>query len=184
MNYYIYLHIKLETGEPFYIGKGKDKRCYSKQNRSNHWNNIVNKNGYDIILIEEGLTDKEAMQREIYWIKRIGRNDLGFGPLCNFTNGGEGSSGRPMNDKTKAIIIKCNKNRLPNIKQKEAVGNIYKGKFGKEHNRSMAVLCVETGIKYGSQSEASRKLGLGNGSVSWSIKNKRPIRGMHFEKSE
>jgi hypothetical protein len=55
------------------------------------------------------------------------------------------------------------------------------GKFGKYHNRSMAVVCLETGIEYGSQSEACRKLGLGKGSVSWSIKNKRPIYGMHFQ---
>jgi hypothetical protein len=60
----------------------------------------------------------------------------------------------------------------------------YKGKFGKDHNRSMSVICVETGVIYGSQSEASRKLNLGSGSVSWSIKHKRPIFGMHFEFKE
>ena len=57
----------------------------------------------------------------------------------------------------------------------------YKGKFGSEHNRSKAVICIETGIKYGSQSEAQRLLKLGGGSVSWSIKHKKPIFGMHFE---
>lgn len=57
----------------------------------------------------------------------------------------------------------------------------YKGKFGSEHNRSKGVICIETGIKYGSQSEAQRLLKLGGGSVSWSIKHKKPIFGMHFE---
>ena len=57
----------------------------------------------------------------------------------------------------------------------------YKGKTGFEHNRSKSVICIETGFIYGSQSEAQRILNLGSGSVSWSIKNKRPIKGMHFE---
>ena len=60
----------------------------------------------------------------------------------------------------------------------------YKGKFGSEHNRSKSVICVETSIEYGSQSEAQRLLGLGGGSVCWSIKNKKPIFGMHFEIKE
>ena len=57
----------------------------------------------------------------------------------------------------------------------------YKGKFGKEHNRSKSVKCVETGVIYGSMSEAGRVLNINHSSVSWSIKNKKPIDGMHFE---
>jgi hypothetical protein len=57
----------------------------------------------------------------------------------------------------------------------------YKGKFGKDHNRSKSVVCIETGIVYGSMSEAGRLLNINHSSVSWSIKNKRPIYGMHFE---
>ena len=34
----------------------------------------------------------------------------------------------------------------------------YKGKFGKEHNKSKAIIDVNTNIKYGSISEASREL--------------------------
>ena len=57
----------------------------------------------------------------------------------------------------------------------------YKGKFGKDHNRSKSVICVETGKKYGSMSEAARNLKIDNSSVSWAIKNNKPIYGMHFE---
>ena len=57
----------------------------------------------------------------------------------------------------------------------------YKGKFGKEHNRSKSVKCVQTGVIYGSMSEAGRILNINHSSVSWSIKNKKPIYGMHFE---
>lgn len=57
----------------------------------------------------------------------------------------------------------------------------YKGKFGEDHNKSKVVRCVETGVAYGSMSEAERVLNLGGGSVSWSCKHKKPIFGMHFE---
>jgi hypothetical protein len=60
----------------------------------------------------------------------------------------------------------------------------YKGKFGKDHNRSKSVICIETGIEYGSMSEAARKLKINYSSVSWSIKHKKPIFGMHFEIKE
>tara|TARA_R110000868_G_scaffold249451_1_gene505972 strand:+ start:999 stop:1496 length:498 start_codon:yes stop_codon:yes gene_type:complete len=53
------------------------------------------------------------------------------------------------------------------------------GKFGKDHNRSKAVIC--NGIEYESMSEASKKLNIAVSSVSWSVKNKRPIYGMHFQ---
>lgn len=58
------------------------------------------------------------------------------------------------------------------------------GKFGSEHNRSKSVICIETKNKYGSMSEASRLLGISISSVSWSIKHKKPIFGMHFEIKE
>lgn len=57
----------------------------------------------------------------------------------------------------------------------------YKGKTGSLHNRSKSVICLETGIKYGSMSEAARELNIDHTSVSWSVKNKKPIFGMHFE---
>jgi hypothetical protein len=90
--FYIYLHIKLDIGEPFYIGKGVGDRAYRKGNRNRFWGNIVNKYGFDVVLLEEDLTEQEAFDREIYWIKRIGRKDLNQGPLVNMTDGGEGGS--------------------------------------------------------------------------------------------
>jgi hypothetical protein len=56
-----------------------------------------------------------------------------------------------------------------------------KGKFGKDHNRSKSVKCVESDVIYGSMSEAGRVLNINHSSVSWSIKHKKPIFGMHFE---
>jgi hypothetical protein len=68
--------------------------------------------------------------------------------------------------------------------KKETVGNLYKGKFGNKHNRSKSVIYIETGEVFGSMSEASRNLDISISSVSWSIKHKKPIFGMHFEIKE
>lgn len=57
----------------------------------------------------------------------------------------------------------------------------YKGKFGGEHNRSKSVRCIETGVIYGSMSEAERMLNIGQGCVSYSIFNKTPTHKLHFE---
>ena len=179
--WYVYLHSRADTGEPFYVGKGKDRRAYIKRCRSVYWNNIVKKHGYNVSFLQENLTEDECNKMEVYWIHKIGRWDLGKGPLVNFTNGGEGSSGRRMNEHTKKIISITNKNRPPSPIQKKFVTNLFKGKFGSKHNRSKAVICIETKELYGSMSEAARKLKIDHTSVSWSIKHKKPIYGMHFE---
>jgi hypothetical protein len=57
----------------------------------------------------------------------------------------------------------------------------YKNKFGTEHNRSKKVICLKDNIQFGSMSEAERYYNLGQGSVSWAVKHKKPIFGMHFE---
>lgn len=170
MEYYIYLHIRLDNGNPFYVGKGKDKRCLVKRQRSFHWKNMANKYGYDILILEKNLSEQEAFEKEIYWIKRLGRKELNQGLLVNFSNGGEGSSGRKMSQKNKEAIIISNKKRVASKIQKEKVASLYKGKTGKDHNRSVDIIC--SGIEYSGYSEASRALGIGISTIHFRVKNK------------
>ena len=88
--FYIYFHINPLKNEIFYVGKGTSGRAKRKHNRSELWNNIVNKYGYIIDIVEDGLTNEEAFEREIFYIKKIGRRDLGLGTLVNMTDGGDG----------------------------------------------------------------------------------------------
>lgn len=182
--YYIYFHKKADTGDVFYVGKGKDRRCFIKRSRSFHWNNIVKKHGYTIEIIEQNLSEKQSIEREIFWINKLGRIDLKTGCLVNFTNGGEGSSGRPMSDRTKKIISETNRIRPASKNQQAIVGAMFRGKFGKEHNRSKSVKCIETGVVYGSMSEASRKLGFSISAISLSVNNKLPVYGNNFQIAE
>lgn len=179
--FYIYFHINKESGEIFYVGKGSGKRAYVKSHRSIYWKRIVAKYGYEIVIKEDFLTEKESAEREIYWISLIGRKDLGNGSLINFTDGGEGTTGRLVDEKTRLAVALSNATRPKSKVQSSIVGSRYKGKFGSQHNRSKSVRCIETGAVYGSQSEAQRVLNLGGGSISWAVKHGKPIYGMHYE---
>jgi PHP family Zn ribbon phosphoesterase len=82
---YVYGHYKADTGELFYIGKGTDKRAWSKYNRNPHWKNIVQKHGFTVKILHDNLTDDEAFVQEKILIEQVGQ-----GNLCNMTPGGEG----------------------------------------------------------------------------------------------
>lgn len=107
-DFYVYLHINPKMGEPFYVGKGRKNRAFETQKRSNWWNNFVNKNGFDVIILEDSLFEKKALEREVYWIKRIGRKNLNKGLLINLTNGGEGTSGRILTDEQRKKLSEIN----------------------------------------------------------------------------
>jgi hypothetical protein len=64
--YYVYAHITLTSNEIFYVGKGMGKRCYNVKRRSKYWDRIVNKYGYDIIILEDNLTNEESLLKEVY----------------------------------------------------------------------------------------------------------------------
>lgn len=91
--FYVYRHIRLDTGLPFYIGKGSGNRANNMAKRSKHHQNIVKKHGVRVEIILKYLTEEEAFCKEKYFIKLYGRKDLGVGYLVNMTDGGEGISG-------------------------------------------------------------------------------------------
>lgn len=86
MKYYVYGHLRKDTNDIFYIGKGCGKRAWVKSKRNKYWKNIVNKTDFDVVIIEKGLTEIEAFALEIEKINELK-------PVANLTSGGEGISG-------------------------------------------------------------------------------------------
>lgn len=95
--FYTYLHYTKDTNVIFYVGKGKKDRCLQTNDRSEWWNNVVNKHDYYIVIESINLTEKEAFEREIELIAKYGRRQFG-GTLVNLSDGGEGVSGKVWTD--------------------------------------------------------------------------------------
>jgi len=123
----VYLHKKKSTGEVFYVGIGNKIRSRAKDGRSKLWWRIVEKHGYDIEVIEDGLTWDEAVNREIELISKYGRRDRGEGTLVNHTDGGEGSLGMVFTDE----MIEQRRQQQKKLWQREGfrehMSNVMKG---------------------------------------------------------
>ena len=103
-DYYTYAFLR-EDKTPYYIGKGRGKRIYSKSRSIK-----APKDKSLILYLKKNLTEAEAFKHEIYMIFVFGRKDLGTGILRNRTNGGEGTSGATRSDETRKKISEAMKN--------------------------------------------------------------------------
>lgn len=99
--FYVYLHMR-PNGVPFYVGKGKLKRCFDFKGRSSFHKRIVSKYGEGKILVEETecLDEAEAFQLEKLFIFLLREQGV---KLANFTDGGEGCTGLVLSDEFKRI---------------------------------------------------------------------------------
>jgi len=123
--FYVYHHIRKDTNEVFYVGKGKGSRAHSKVSRNKHWHNINNKCGFLIDIIAEGLSEEEAFDLEKQEISRLLESGC---ELVNLTEGGEGTSGRKYSPET---IEKIRLARLGKQHSPEAIEKMRLAKLGK-----------------------------------------------------
>jgi group I intron endonuclease len=116
--------------EPFYIGKGCGDRIKSSLNDRESPFKVkkiksLKNNGIDIISIKlfENLTNEDSLKIEIELIKKIGRRDLGLGPLTNLTDGGDGRLHSPHSEETKNKISLTKKKQAVSITHSEETKN-------------------------------------------------------------
>jgi hypothetical protein len=129
----VYIHRRKDIEDPFlnvfYVGIGKSrKRAIRKDTRSNHWNNIVNKYGYDIEITHTNVCWEEACAIEKYLISFYGRHDLNNGNLCNHTDGGEGAKGAKRSLETIEKLRIINTGKKLTQEHKNKIGIHFKGK--------------------------------------------------------
>ena len=90
--YYVYAYIRskdsktAKAGTPYYIGKGKGKRAWSKQHRIS-----IPSDSSFIVILENNLSNVGALALERRYIKWYGRVDNNTGILRNLTDGGDGT---------------------------------------------------------------------------------------------
>ena len=110
-NYYVYMYLR-EDGTPYYVGKGKATRAYDKFRMIK----VPPKDRIKIVLTN--LTEEQAFANEKDFIAWYGRKDNNTGILRNLTDGGEGASGRIVNDTTKQKMRKSAKGFTPEAREK------------------------------------------------------------------
>lgn len=99
--FYVYVHLKADSREPFYVGKGKARRAWSGSGRNAWWRRIVAKHGLAVMVQRHFLNESDAFASEVETIAVL--RDLGY-ELCNLTDGGEGSSGAVRSHETRAKL--------------------------------------------------------------------------------
>jgi len=135
----VYQHRRKDTNGVFYIGIGDDrKRAYQKNGRSEYWKNVVNKVGYDVDVLLEGLSWEDACVVEIGMIKDYGRKDLGLGLLVNETDGGDGAT-NPSTKTRKLIGESSSKRNKGEGNPMYGKGYLFEGSnnpfYGKTHKK-------------------------------------------------
>lgn len=111
--FYTYLWLR-EDGTPYYAGKAtRIQRAYGGRHS-------VNPPPRERVIIQEWLTESDALFAEKFLVAYYGRKDSGTGILRNHTDGGEGSSGHKQSAETieKRISKTRGQVRSPEVRKK------------------------------------------------------------------
>jgi hypothetical protein len=106
--YYTYLWLR-EDGTPYYVGKGTGDRAFVRYNHRHY-----PPKDKSLILLQEHISEQDALEAEKFLITFYGRVDLGTGCLRNLTDGGDNPpsrKGKTMPEEAKQRIRAALKGR-------------------------------------------------------------------------
>lgn len=88
MIYTVYRHVNAKTREVFYVGMGNSTRPKARtpRDRSDEWFEIVNRDGYEIEIICENMSEKDAIKLENLLIDQY-KKVIHGGTLVNIKGG-------------------------------------------------------------------------------------------------
>ena len=147
--FYVYMYLR-EDGTPYYVGKGKDKRAYTKRRRLK----VPSKDR--IVFPYTNLTEEESFQKEIELIAKYGRKDIGTGILRNLTDGGEGVSGVVISEESRKKISDYHKGKLKSNYHKSKMSEA-KINVPKTEKHKLKISLSKLGIKRKPFSEETKQ---------------------------
>ena len=119
--FYVYLHLKSDTKEPFYVGKGCGGRAWNFNNRNQFWINTKNKHGIVVQILKFDMNELEALTCEVQTIKDLSSSFK----LCNLSSGGE----TPVFSKeVRKRMSDSHKGKKPTVESIEKTANFHRGR--------------------------------------------------------
>lgn len=157
-DFYVYIYYRLDTNEPFYVGKGYNDRCYElSHSRNDHFKNIINKYPIAVEIVADNLTEDQAFGIECYLIHELVfeysysidiSNNYSIEEGCHLVNmtwGGDGVS-RPHSQEFKDYISKTSSSWWATASEEDIkrrnkkVSESRKGiKLSDEHRKNLSI---------------------------------------------
>ena len=119
--FYVYEHLRADSGDVFYVGKGTGKRCYikGKAHRNAFWQRVVEKaGGFNVRIVADGLSEDLAFLVEIERIDQL--RAMGV-RLCNLTDGGDVVSGWVRTPEWKEKVGKAHRGKIISQEVREKI---------------------------------------------------------------
>lgn len=122
LDFYVYVSKKASDGSVFYVGKGRGRRAWT-QKRNTFWRNVANKHGVVTEIVKSDMSESDAFAYEKELIAQLGRANL-----CNFTDGGDGSSGYRWSEEGRRKISENLTGRFCSQATREKLSSSLRGK--------------------------------------------------------
>lgn len=196
--HYLYVHYRQDLHEAFYIGTGTmfQKNDYSRalcyKKRSNFWKKVKDKTRYNVMIIDESDDHQQILDKEINYIKILGKKKDKTGTLVNITDGGEGRKGCSViwtDEMRKAASERLRHREIKDSTREKHRQNIYKrnltGRKGKDSYTAKPILQINDLTKeiireFDSIAQAAEFMNVKSQSISNALKKNRKSCGFKW----
>lgn len=69
--FYVYIHLRKDNGEPFYVGKGSKNRFKDFTLRNHYWKRIYTKYGCLPLIVERSEDEEYILKKELEWYNTL-----------------------------------------------------------------------------------------------------------------
>ncbi len=174
-NFIVYIHIRPDINEPFYVGKGVPGREIRLCGRNQHWKNVVNKNKGNFVpkILYKELTEDEALikEREV----ELELKSKGY-TLTNIIECGvkAGTNGMKHSEKTKKKQSKFWKQYyIEHPSPKKGIKMSEESSLKK--SKAMMGKKVRLGIKDSDETRKKKSIGIKNRDPKWIEKRNKSM---------